>query len=184
MEAAPPYLVQKAVKHEMLDAWNDAFIEIRTQAVPKEANIISCHVTFEIRTEENDRKRLRPRLCPHVNRDQEKGMIRSDLASVQFYIFRLLLSLATDSKFNMGCVGSKAMYLQSGPMLRDLNIRPRREHNHMRGTVWKLKRLRDGFCKAGRRWAKALEHGKLSTLASEESTVSPSRILIMILPLT
>lgn len=157
LEGAPFWLIDKAVKEEVEDAWKDAFTEVSEQQVPFDANIISSHIIYKIKIDEKGTKRLKARLCPHGNRDRGKGTIRSDSSNVQFDIMRLLLSLTTVFRFRLGCIDVKAAYLQSGPIARDLYVRPPTEYKHKRGSVWKLSKLPYGVCEAGRQWAKTIE---------------------------
>lgn len=157
IETAPNWLIAKAVQNEIEDAWKGAFEEVDESTIPKNGNIISSHIIYKVKQNEDGTLKLKARLCPHRNRDRAKGTIRSDSANVQFDIFRLLLSLATMLDFRLGCVDVTAAYLQSGPISRELFVRPPREYQTKRGVVWKLIKLSYGISEAGRQWAKTIE---------------------------
>lgn len=61
--------------------------------MPVNANIISSHHLFEVKTQGTAYKlRLKCRFVPHSNQDNEKEMIRTDAVTAQFPVFWLLLS--------------------------------------------------------------------------------------------
>jgi len=157
MACAPPWLLDRAVEEELTNAWKGAYEEVPENAVPRNANVICSHIVYKIKLEEENHKRLKARLCPHGNRDQERGRIRSDASNATFDITRLTLSIAAIALFSIGCVDIKGTYLQSGPIQRDLYVRPPREWKGPRGVLWKLLKLPYGICEAGRQWAKTIE---------------------------
>ena len=157
LENAPPWLVQKALGEEIDIAWKGAYEEVPESEVPMGANVITSHVVYKVKNEEGGRKRLKARLCPHGNRDKEKGNIRVDSSNARFDLIRLMLSIACILGLEIGCIDVKSAYLQSGPISRELYIRPPREWDTKRGVVWKLIKLPYGIGEAGRQWAKAIE---------------------------
>lgn len=60
LESAPHWLIDRAVKCEVEDAWNGAFIEVSDRSVPKNANIISSHIIYKVKTDENGVKNSKP----------------------------------------------------------------------------------------------------------------------------
>lgn len=106
---------------------------------------------------EEGQKRLKARLCPHGNHDNEKGRIRKDSSTAQFDVVHLLITVATMLRFTLGCVDVKGAYFQSGPIMRDVFVRPPHEWKGPRGVLWKLKKLPYGISEAGRQWSKVFE---------------------------
>ena len=94
MESAPPWLIQKALEDEINGAWDGAYEEVDERDLPAHANIISSHVVYKVKNEEGNTKRLKARLCPHGNRDREKGKIRTDSSNADFSLIRIMLSIA------------------------------------------------------------------------------------------
>lgn len=178
VEGAPSWLIDKAIKDEIEDAWKDAFHEVPDQQVPMNANVISSHIIYEVKVDEKGAKRLKARLRPHGNRDQDKRTIRSDSSNVQFDVMRLLLSLATVLRFTLGCIDVKAAYLQSGLITGDLYVRPPKEYTSKRGSAWKLKKLPYGVCEAGQQWAKTIENW-LTKQAGLQRLTGVSELYIM-----
>ena len=70
---------------------------------------------------------------------------------------RLLLSLATFLGFRIGTADIKGAFLQSGPIMREIVVRPPREWASSRGTLWKLRKLPYGIVDAGSQWQKTVE---------------------------
>ena len=157
MECAPPWIVEKAVTAEYTSNWADAYIEVKDEDVRKGANVIGSHIVYKVKVEENGRKRLKARLCPHGNHDIEKDSVRKDSATAQFDVIRMLCSLATILNFRLGCLDIKGAYLQSGPIQRDIYVRPPPELHSRRGILWKLTKLPYGITEAGRQWARVFE---------------------------
>lgn len=110
-----------------------------------------------VKQEENGKKRLKDSLCPHGNRDKMKNNIRKDSATAQFDVIRLFCSIATILNFRLGFLDIQKAYLQSGPIQREIFVRPPRECGADRGTVWKLMKLPYGITDVGRQWAKVFE---------------------------
>lgn len=163
---APSWLVEKAVYSELRDNWEGSYNEVYEVEVPSDANVVFSHFVFKIKIEENGHMRLKARLCPHGNRDKEKGNLRKDASVAQFDVIRLLLSLATILQFSIGCVDIKGAYLQSGAVKRRIYVRPPRQWTK-RGLLWLLTKLPYGFCEAGRQWAKSIEGWMLEDLGLE-----------------
>lgn len=134
IEFAPPWIVDKAVRIEVDENWDGAYEEIHENDVDRSSNIIGAHFVFKVKKEEKG-KTLKARLCPPGNKDKMKDLIRSDAASVQFDSIRLLLSTAACKGFRLGCVHIKKAYMQSGPITRDLYIRPPKELNCGKGIL-------------------------------------------------
>lgn len=95
-------------------------------------------------------RKLKGRLVPHGNRDNERGDIRKDSSTAQFDVIRLLLCLTTFLGLRLGLADVKGAYLQSGPIQRELYVRPPREWKGPRGILWKLTKLPYGIVEAGR----------------------------------
>lgn len=124
MDSTPPCILDKAVTEEIENTWKGAYVEVPEHSVLKSANIVSSNIVYKVKREEKGHKSMKARLCPHGNRDKEKGNIRNDSASAKFPIIRLLLSLATFLMLRIGCIDINGAYLQSGPITRELYIRP------------------------------------------------------------
>lgn len=65
------WLLYKAVHDEISNKCADAYTEIKEADVPKDAKVLDSHKIYKIKLEEHG-KRLKARLFPHGNNDQEK----------------------------------------------------------------------------------------------------------------
>ena len=99
---APPWIVEQAFDREHATNWSDAYVEVPERSVPLNANVITSHVVYKVKTDERGDRDLKARIVPHGNRDDEKDRIRKDSATAQLNIIRLLLSVVTFLGFRIG----------------------------------------------------------------------------------
>lgn len=65
---------------------------------------------------------------------------------------RMVISLACMLDFDMATADIKGAYMQSGPVMREVYIRPPKDCHRKRGIVWKLLKLPYSMAEAGRQW--------------------------------
>lgn len=163
---APPWIIEQAFDKEHQSNWSDAYQTVPEKDVLRNANIITSHVVYKIKTDEQGDRELKARIVPHGNRDVEKESIRKDSATAQLCVIRLLLSIVTFLGFRLGFADIKGAYLQSGPIQRDIYVRPPKEWQGARGmlwrVLWRLTKLPYGIVEAGRQWQKTIERWMLS----------------------
>lgn len=164
---APPFVLHEALKQEHESNWTDAYEEVSEREVPRDSNIITSHVVYKIKTDEEGRRKLKARIVPHGNHDNEKDCIRKDSSNAPLLVFRLLLSLVTFLGLRIGTADIKGAFLQSGPITRQIFVRPPREWPGLRGLLWKLLKLPYGIADAGRQWQKAVESWMLEIAGME-----------------
>lgn len=157
IQFAPSWIVEEAIETEVEDNWKDAYEIAQEDEIPPDANVISSHFVFKVKTDETGKKKLKARMCPHGNKDKMKGLIRFDASSARFDVIRMMLSIACLLGLISGCVDIKGAFLQSGPINRILYVRPPRELGLGSNVLWKLKKLPYGIAEAGRQWAKTIE---------------------------
>lgn len=87
----------------------------------------------------------------HVQTHRTRNLVLNAL-----YLFSTSLGLTLGSTYIQDA------YLQSGPITRELYIRPPLEGMQRRGFLWKLVKLPYGICKAGRQWANTIERWLVS----------------------
>ena len=154
---APPFILQSALKHEHDSNWTEAYEEVLDCDVPRYANVITSHVVYKVKTDEEGTRKMKARIVPHGNHDDEKDNVRKDSSNASLFVVRLLLSLATFLHYRVGTADIKGAFLQSGPITRDIFVRPPREWPSKRGTLWKLRKLPYGIADAGRKWQRTVE---------------------------
>lgn len=141
---------------------------MREQDVPTGANIIGSHIVYKVKTEEHGILRLRARICPHGNHDDELEEVGKESATAQFDFSRLMLALTTMLSFRIGLVDIKGAYLQSGPIQRELYVRqPKGCKTTQRGLLWHLTKLPYGITETGRQCAATMENWTTNVLGLE-----------------
>lgn len=169
LEFAPSWIIEEAFQAEHDSNWADAYVSISEKNVPTGVNVVNSHVVYKIKTDEQGERMLKARICPHGNEDDDKESIRKDSSNAQLTIIRLLLSLVTFLNFDVKTADIKGAYLQSGPIKREVFVRPPKEwheaRQYNRGKVWrilwKLTKLPYGIVEAGRQWMLTVEHWML-----------------------
>lgn len=105
---------------------------------------------------------MKTRIVPHGNHDDEKEKIRKDSSNAPLFVVRLLLSLITFLNFCIGTANIKGAFLQSGPIDRDIYVRPARDWTTVRGILWKLSKLPYEIADAGLQWKTVFEDWMLT----------------------
>lgn len=130
---APPWILREALKSEHDTNWHDAYKEVMDKDVPRTANVITSHVVYKLKTDEQGARMMKVRIVPHGNHDDEKDDLRKDSSNASLFVVRLMLSLVTFLGFRIGTADIKGAFLQSGPITRDIYVRPPREWMSVRG---------------------------------------------------
>lgn len=97
--------------------------------LPSGANVVSSHVVYKVKSDENCKKSLKARICPHGNEKSDNDSVRNDFSNAQLAVVRLLLAIVTFLGFKTKTAGVTGAYLQSGPIKRNIYIRSPRERN-------------------------------------------------------
>lgn len=154
MQFAPPWILDRAVKREIAENWTEAYEPVHRGQLQKGANIISSHFVYRVKTDELGVKMLKARLVIHGNRDADKDLIRKDAVAANLFITRFLLSVGTLMHFKFGVADIKGAFMQSGPITRELYVKPPKLLQVNRNIYWKLKKLPYGVADASRQWLK------------------------------
>lgn len=135
-----------------------AYREVRDVDVSKSANVINSRVVYKVKTEKGGRLRVKARICPHGNCDFMEDDVRKESSTAQFYLIRIMPSIATFTYFRPGGIDFKGAYLQSGQIVRQIYVRTLVElSGWKRGSLWALLKLPYEIAEAGRQWAMDLE---------------------------
>lgn len=147
---------KKLTEHEMRSAfdtelakWRErgAFTPVDASSVPKGSNIIGSHTVYKRKFDGTPKARI----VPWGHRDKDKDFLRGDAPSVSFEIFRLVLSLASEHKWEIGQMDIEAAFLQAVGFTRLIYVRPPREANQ-HGILWRLDLAAYGLTDSGRLW--------------------------------
>lgn len=86
------------------DNWHEVYKEVIGKKLQADANILSSHVVYKQKNDEDGAMRLKTRIVPHGNRDIIKEKVRKNSARAQFEIISLMLTLVMLLPFRMGLV--------------------------------------------------------------------------------
>jgi Reverse transcriptase (RNA-dependent DNA polymerase) len=154
LSSLPPWVIEKAVGTERQNYMNVVEETSYAQAGPH-ANVLSTHSLLKIKIEDGS-YRLKCRLVPHGNRDEEKDALRKDSSTAQSSVSRLFLAIPMLHKFSVGSIDVVAAYLQSGPLPWRVYVRPPRGWDKP-GCLWRLLRPAYGLVESGRLRKLAIE---------------------------
>lgn len=104
LEFAPLWLDREAYDEEEKN-WAGVLQAVEVKSVPTVANVISTHVAYKLKVNEDGNVNLKARICPNGNRDKYKEGIRKDFAAAQFPVTRLM-------RLKVDTIEISAAYLQ------------------------------------------------------------------------
>lgn len=118
-----------------LQKWKycEAYTAVEANSVPPDANIISLHVVYRRIINGS----VRARTVPWGHRDKDKYFIRSAAPSNSFDLFRLILSIAVEKRWNVGQMYLETVFLQTQGINGVIYVILPREAESV-GTLWKL----------------------------------------------
>jgi hypothetical protein len=146
-----PWIVDEAFAKEFSN-WTDAFIVVQNTQLPPNCNYVQSHSFYRIKPRDDGSLSLKTRIVIHGNEDKEKELIRKDTESCSFSSTRFILAISTSFHFDLSFFDVSGAYLQSGPIHRDVFVRPPNEWNGPSHCSWELIKLPYGICEAGRQW--------------------------------
>lgn len=91
------------------------YIPVDDKMIPRRASLISSHVTYKIKIEEDRRRRLKSKIFPHGNRDQMKDDIKKNSVTAEFYVIRLILAIVTFLSLRRSIIDIRGDYMKNGP---------------------------------------------------------------------
>ena len=120
---------------------------IPIETVEKNANIIGSHVRYVRKMD----GKVKARICPWGNHDNEKDYLRSDAPSMLMEVFRIVISIGVEKIWDIGSMDVRAAFLQANGFNRTIYVRPPREEEQP-GILWKLLTAAYGLVDSGRLW--------------------------------
>lgn len=127
LEGAPPWIIERVLREEHDNNWLEAYKEAIEEEIPRDANLITSHVIYKFKTTEGGEHSMKARIFPHENKGKLKYEERKDSATAQVDATRLLPAMLTFLPMRLGVVNISGAYMQSGPINRDIFVRPPRE---------------------------------------------------------
>ena len=107
LASAQTLIAQEALRSEHDSNWADAYTEVTGKGVPRNANVITSHVVYKLKSEEGGSRDMKARIVPHGNHDDDKESQRSDSSNAPLFVVRILLSLVNFLGFRLGTADIK-----------------------------------------------------------------------------
>lgn len=149
-EGLPRYLLWNAYNDEELK-FKETVRDIMSATVPENANVITSHVIYKVKLNDDGSFKMKARIAPHGNKDKEKYSLKSDSASCPPTGIRLLLSIAAIMKWPLSKIDFTSAFLQTGEAQRDVYVIPPRESKD-KSMCWLLLTAAYGLVNAGAKW--------------------------------
>ena len=158
LQFAPRWLLDKAIETEKQNYFSEgAYEEVKLNTLPRNANIISSQHFFQIKTDgAADKLKLKCRMTPHGNKDDDKDTVRRDSRKAQFPIIRTFICVCILLDFSFATLDIKSAYLQAGKFPRTIFVRPPKGWAEP-GIVWRILKPAYGLVESGRLWQLAIE---------------------------
>lgn len=100
---------------------------VHRKTVPHDVKIISLHVVYKIKVEDDDSLRLKARIAPHGNEDSEKSIFSSDCCIFSPTGIRIIILVASDHWWRLVKINVKMAFHQFGPADRKVYVIPPKE---------------------------------------------------------
>ena len=159
----------------------DSFIKtvklVHVSDVPKDANIITSHVIYKVKSNDDGTYKMKARIAPHGNKDKEKEQLKTDSCPCPPTGIRMLLSLATIMKWPVAKIDFKSAFLQTGFAQRDVYVVPPRE-SRTKNHYWLLLTAAYGLVNANAKWQNAIDN-YLTTLGFLQVRYIPQLFYVM-----
>lgn len=134
LEFATPWFVHEVYQVEQ-ENWSGIYEIVNESQVLKVANILSSHVVYKVKVNEDQSVKLKERIFPHGNREKEKEDIRQDRPTIKFPVIRFMLSLSVLLCLRIASVDISVAYLQLCSITREIFVRPPKENRRKHGTL-------------------------------------------------
>lgn len=124
---------------------------IPKNSVGKTQNVISLHLVYKIEKSEDNKKKMKARICTHGNRDKEKENIHQGGTNEQFDVIHMFLLFDKLLHFRIGVADVEGALLKSRDIFRTIyvNRRPPKDILMMspalHSMLWNILRLPYGI---------------------------------------
>lgn len=119
--------------------------------VPRDVNIVSSHVMYTIKVEDDDSLRSKARIVPHANEESDTENIHSDCCMCSPTGTRVVVTVAGLRKWRITKIDVESAFHQSGPADRKVYVRSPKE-SKLRNELWLLLVAGYGFINANFKW--------------------------------
>jgi len=149
-EGLPRYLLWNAYNDEE-SKFKETVRDVMALDVPENANVITSHVIYKVKLNDDGSFKMKARIAPHGNKDKERDQLKSDSASCPPTGIRMLLSIAAIMKWPLSKIDFTSAFLQTGEAQRDVYVIPPRECKD-KNKCWLLLTAAYGLVNAGAKW--------------------------------
>lgn len=115
LEFWPNWILDQALNSELTTNWKGVYTTVHETCIPHGANVISSHIVFKTKDDEDGNLKLKARLVLHGNRDRDRFSVRRDSASVDLSVVRIVLSLASILDFKVATADVTEAYMHQIP---------------------------------------------------------------------
>ena len=131
---------------------------VPTSQVPKDANIITSHVIYKVKSSDEGDYYLKARIAPHGNKDRERTGLKTDSATCPPVGIRIACSIATMFKWHLAKIDFESAFNNSGDAIPDVYVRPPRESKYRYRYLWLLLAASYGLVNANAKWQEAIDN--------------------------
>ena len=149
-EGLPPHPVWNAYKEEE-SKFMKTVREVSIDKVPKDSNVITSHVIYKVKANDNGSLKMKARIAPHGNKDKDRFELKTDSAQCPPTGIRILASVSTIMKWPIAKIDFASAFLQTGDAKRDVYVIPPRECRR-RSNYWLLLTSAYGLVNANAKW--------------------------------
>lgn len=149
-QGLPQFVTQNAYSIEEIN-FKKIFKEVHFSDIPADANIISSHVLYKVKVNDDNSLMMKARIGPHGNKDRDKHNLKTDFALCPPIGIRVLLSMANMFKWTLAKSDVKSAFLQTGTAERDIYVVPPRE-SRKKSFYWHLLTAAYGLVNASAKW--------------------------------
>jgi len=151
-QGLPDFPLHNAYHHEQMK-FKVTVKEINVKSVPSNANVITSHVIYKVKANDDGSLKMKARIAPHGNKDRERQDLKTDSATCPPTGIRILLSIASLMKWPLAKIDFTSAFLQTGNAERDVYVVPPRECGD-RSNYWLLLTAAYGLVNANAKWQK------------------------------
>ena len=119
--------------------------------VPRDANIVSSHVVYRIKVEDDDSLRLKARIAPHGNEDSDIENLKTDCCMCPPSGIRVITVTATVRTWRIVKIDVEMAFHQSGKAERNVYVIPPKD-SRLRNEYWLLLVAGYGLINSNAKW--------------------------------
>lgn len=131
------YMLQKAFATEE-ESFKRIVGIVTRSFVLKIVNLISSHLPYKIRIDENNALKLKALITPHGNEDSIKQKLRTNCSMCAPLDVRIFIFIGTIFKWRLYCVDVKSAFLQTGPAESSVYVIPSQASGDRVKCIWLL----------------------------------------------